>query len=84
MKKVCVFGVPEAAVEKQPAALVIKSQEAEVTAEELQNLVAQNMLDFNRLRGGVLFVDSFPTTFSGKTSRWEAKILFEQISQERN
>lgn len=47
----------------------------QVTEQELIDLVASNMMDHFKLRAGVVFLDSFPYTGSGKIAKKELRAL---------
>lgn len=68
---VCVVGIPDAVSGDLPAAFVVRKSDSNITEEKVQKLVASNFTDSRRLRGGVYFVESLPTTPSGKILRRE-------------
>lgn len=51
----------------------------QVSAEELIKMVASNLMDNCRLRGGVRFLPSLPHTHSGKISKKELKAIARTI-----
>jgi len=50
-----------------------------VTEQELIDFVAKNMMDNCKLRAGVIFLDSFPYTGSGKISRKDLKEMTKKL-----
>jgi len=50
-----------------------------VTEQELIDFVAKNMMDNYKLRAGVIFLDSFPYTGSGKISRKDLKEMAKKL-----
>ncbi|XP_055641935.1 uncharacterized protein LOC129778835 [Toxorhynchites rutilus septentrionalis] len=58
---VCVTGIPVPGNDL-PVALVIKAADSELTEDVIVDAVADSMVDFKRLRGGVYFIDGFPMT----------------------
>ncbi|XP_012059695.1 PREDICTED: 4-coumarate--CoA ligase 1-like [Atta cephalotes] len=64
-----IIGVPHALDNEHPLAYVSKKPGIEVTEQELIDFVAENMEDRCKLRAGVIFLDSFPYTGSGKISK---------------
>jgi non-ribosomal peptide synthetase component E (peptide arylation enzyme) len=43
------------------------------------DLVANNMMDSHKLRAGVVFLDSFPYTGSGKIAKGDLKIRAKNL-----
>lgn len=52
----------------------------QVTAAELMKLVANNLMDYCQLRGGVKFLPSLPHTPSGKVARNELKKMAKAMA----
>ncbi|XP_072764890.1 uncharacterized protein [Anoplolepis gracilipes] len=77
--EVAVLGVPYATDDEHPIAIVTKKPGAKVTEQELIELVANNMMDCYRLRAGVIFLDVFPYTGSGKIARKELKAMLKNL-----
>ncbi|XP_065222669.1 uncharacterized protein LOC135847162 [Planococcus citri] len=73
IESIGVVGVPDEEAGELPRAYVVKQTGAEITAEEIQEYVAENLAPFKKLRGGVIFVDELPKTVSGKVERKELK-----------
>ncbi|XP_055299806.1 probable 4-coumarate--CoA ligase 1 isoform X2 [Sitodiplosis mosellana] len=69
IKCVCVVGVLSDMNNELPAAVVIREKGSFISEAEICKLVEDNMTDYCKLRGGVYFVDSIPTTPSGKLLR---------------
>lgn len=69
---VSVVGIPDEIATDLPAAVIVRKN-SNVTEEEIFDLVAKNMSDFKKLRGGVYFVDSIPMTISGKIQKNKVK-----------
>ncbi|XP_077297225.1 luciferin 4-monooxygenase-like isoform X2 [Arctopsyche grandis] len=64
-----VVGVPHPEDGEHPMAFVQLAQGAEVSAQQIKDYVKNNMSDSKQLRGGVVFLDKIPTTYSGKIDR---------------
>ncbi|XP_060811443.1 uncharacterized protein LOC132904738 [Bombus pascuorum] len=77
--EVAVVGIPHPTDDEHPIAFVSKIPEKEVSAEELIKMVASNLLDYYKLRGGVRFLPSLPHTQSGKISKKELKAIARAI-----
>ncbi|XP_046737334.1 4-coumarate--CoA ligase 1-like [Diprion similis] len=77
VKEVAVVGVPHPVDDEHPIAFVVRTPaeitDKQVTEEELIDLVATQMADIKRLRGGVRFVDHLPKTPSNKVLRREIR-----------
>ncbi|KAJ6632792.1 4-coumarate-CoA ligase 1 [Pseudolycoriella hygida] len=63
---VCVIGIPDDVATDLPAAVIVRNKGFLITEKEVFNLVSDNFIDSRKLRGCVYFVDSLPTTPSGK------------------
>jgi len=50
-----------------------------VTEQELINFVAKNVMDHCKLRAGVIFLDSFPYTGSGKILKKDLKTMARKL-----
>jgi len=77
-----VIGVPHAGDDEHPVAYVTKMPGAKVTEQELIDLVANSMMDQYKLRAGVIFLDAFPYTGSGKIVRKELKTMAKKLAVE--
>ncbi|XP_031628269.1 4-coumarate--CoA ligase-like 7 [Contarinia nasturtii] len=73
IKSVCVIGIPDDENGDLPAAVVVRADGSDVSGEDIYNMVAEHFSDHFKLRGGVYFVDSLPTTPSGKVLRRKVK-----------
>lgn len=67
----CVVGIPDETYDLLPAAGVVRRQGATISERQIAQYVAERRQDYERLRGGVYFFDSFPLTVTGKTNRKE-------------
>lgn len=77
--EVAVVGIPHPTDDEHPIAFVSKIPDKEVSAEELIKMVASNLMDNYKLRGGVRFLPSLPHTHSGKISKKELKAIARTI-----
>lgn len=74
IKRAVVIGIPHEEDGDHPMAVVIlNNPDDDVTGDEIEEYVAERVQDRQKLRGGVKFVDSFPTTPSGKIKRREIR-----------
>ncbi|KAL0124897.1 hypothetical protein PUN28_006635 [Cardiocondyla obscurior] len=74
-----VLGVPHLLDDEHPLAYVTKKPNAEVSEQELIDFIAKNMTDQYKLRAGVIFLDQFPYTGSGKISKKDLKELTKSL-----
>jgi len=74
-----VIGIPHELDDEHLLAFVTKKSGAKVTEQELIDFVAKNMMDQCKLRAGVIFLDSFPYTASGKISRKDLKEMARKL-----
>lgn len=72
---VSVVGIPDDISTDLPAAVIVRMENSNVTEEEIYDLVAKDMSDFKKLRGGVFFVEKLPMTISGKIQKNKVKEL---------
>lgn len=63
---VCVVGIPDGIDSELPAAIVIRNKNSYITADDISKLIAEHFADYYKLRGGIYFVETFPTSSSGK------------------
>ncbi|XP_039309760.1 4-coumarate--CoA ligase 1 isoform X1 [Solenopsis invicta] len=77
--EVAVIGVPHEIDDEHPLAFVSKKPEAKVTEQELIDFVAKNMTDIYKLRAGVIFLDRFPYTATGKMSKKDLKGMAKEL-----
>ncbi|XP_066259737.1 probable 4-coumarate--CoA ligase 3 [Euwallacea similis] len=74
-----VIGIPHKREgERMMGVVQLKEDANVVTEEELTNYVNQRVEDHKRLREGVTFVKSFPTTITGKVNRLKLKQMILQ------
>ena len=64
-----VFGRPEPTVQELVSAVVVKAPNTNVTEKDIVDLVASQVEDAKKLRGGVIFVKSLPKNPVGKIQR---------------
>ncbi|CAL1680766.1 unnamed protein product [Lasius platythorax] len=77
--EVAVTAIPHATDDEHPIAFVTKTPGAEVTEQELIDLVANNMMDQYKLRAGVIFLNALPYTSSGKIAKRELKAMAKKL-----
>ncbi|XP_071639660.1 luciferin 4-monooxygenase-like [Temnothorax longispinosus] len=77
--EVAVIGVPHELDDEHPLAFVTKRPNVKVTEQELIDFVAENMMDHFKLRAGVIFLDAFPYTGSGKIARKDLKEIAKKL-----
>ncbi|EFN83246.1 Luciferin 4-monooxygenase [Harpegnathos saltator] len=80
--EIAVVAVPHSTDDEHPIAYVTKKHGATVTEQELIDYVANNMMDHFKLRAGVVFLDSFPYTGSGKIAKKELRALAKKLAIE--
>lgn len=80
--EVAVTAIPHTTDDEHPIAYVTKMPGAEVMEQELIDLVANNMMDQCRLRGGVIFLNALPHTISGKIAKKELKAMAKKLAVE--
>lgn len=75
----CVVGIPDVVQYNILAAVVIKSCDSILTADDIRNFVSQKTPHYKHLEGGVYFVDYLPRTATGKVLRREvAKLAIDR------
>lgn len=73
VKASCVIGVPsDDPADELPTAFIIKDKSKEVSAEKIHEVIG-HLGQLKQLRGGVLFVESFEVTCTGKVLRFQMK-----------
>lgn len=65
----CVVGVPDPEAGEIPKAFVVLRQDGSTTAKEIQQFVADKVVSYKKLRGGVEFVKEIPRSAAGKIIR---------------
>lgn len=68
---VVAVGVRNDKCNQLPAVVVTTKTGFTVTAEEISNIVAKNLPDDYKLRGGVYFLEKIPTGYTGKFKKKE-------------
>ncbi|KAI5638729.1 AMP-binding enzyme domain-containing protein [Phthorimaea operculella] len=79
---VAVTGIPDPECGDLPVACVVRSDGAEVTAQDIKDLVKETLQDAKQLRGGVIFVDAIPMTASTKVHRRKLKEMALEMERE--
>ncbi|KAL0867904.1 hypothetical protein ABMA27_008585 [Loxostege sticticalis] len=74
-----VIGAPHPLDGEHPLACVVRRQGADVTAQEIEELVANKLSEKKQLRGGVILMKEFPLTSSGKVSYMQLKRIVESF-----
>ncbi|XP_046467339.1 luciferin 4-monooxygenase-like [Neodiprion pinetum] len=84
VKEVAVVGLPHPVDDEHPIAFVVRTESSltgeEVTEQELIDLVATEMADSKRLRGGVKFLDNLPKTPSNNIRRGYVRDLARSMA----
>ncbi|XP_055325885.1 uncharacterized protein LOC129579744 [Sitodiplosis mosellana] len=84
IKSSCVVGIPDELGPDLPAAVIVRADGSNISGEEVYDMVAEHFADYYHLRGGVYFVDSLPTTLSGKVLRRKAKEMAIELFKEHS
>lgn len=79
---VAVTGVPDPDCGDLPVACVVPLPGYEITAQEIKDLVKENLSDPKQLRGGVIFVDVLPMTATTKVHRRKLKEMVMELPRE--
>ncbi|KAJ3663830.1 hypothetical protein Zmor_008052 [Zophobas morio] len=79
IEETVVFGLPGGAEGDVPAACVVLKDGCTTDKEEIEKFVTERVSDKEKLRGGVIFVESIPKTPTGKLIRKEAKEIAEKF-----
>ncbi|XP_032691423.1 4-coumarate--CoA ligase 1-like [Odontomachus brunneus] len=77
--EVAVVAVPHSTDDEHPIAYATRKSGFKITEQELIEFVANNMMDHFKLRAGVVFLDNFPYTGSGKIARKELKAMAKKL-----
>ncbi|XP_011689025.1 PREDICTED: luciferin 4-monooxygenase-like [Wasmannia auropunctata] len=75
VSQVAVIGIPHETDGQHPMAVVSLSNET-ITEEELHELVANNLPEYCKLRGGIKFLDKLPRTATGKIAKKQLREMF--------
>ncbi|KAG5348319.1 LUCI monooxygenase, partial [Acromyrmex charruanus] len=76
VSQVAVIGIPHEIAGQHPKAVVSRMPHKTVTEEELHDLVAKNLPEYCKLRGGVTFLDKLPRTATGKIAKKQLRNMF--------
>lgn len=76
VKEVAVFGVPHPVDKSHPAAAIVSKENSKITIQEILDFISSKVSDSQRLRGGVIFLDSLPKTPSGKVERRAVRDMY--------
>ncbi|CAH0595175.1 unnamed protein product [Chrysodeixis includens] len=80
--EVSVTSIPDEDDGEHIVACVVRAPGAQVTAAEIKEIVASNLSDSQRLRGGVVFLDQLPMTSTGKLARGHLRDLVLTANRE--
>ncbi|CAB3220108.1 unnamed protein product [Arctia plantaginis] len=69
VRDVCVTYIPHEEDGEHPVAAVVRKNGVKVTAQEIKDIVADNLSDHQKLRGGVVFLTEIPFTLADKVAR---------------
>lgn len=83
IKCVCVVGVPCDPIFELPAAVVERANGSTITEDEICKMVKDALLDDCQLLGGVYFVDSIPTSSTGKPLHRNVKQLATKLYESK-
>lgn len=72
---VAVVGIPDHLAGEIPRAFVVTKANHKLTEKQVYDLVAQKLIKYKRLEGGVVFLESIPRNAAGKIMRNELKVL---------
>ncbi|KAH8306091.1 hypothetical protein KR018_001234 [Drosophila ironensis] len=82
VRRVCVIGVYHETQGDMPGALVVREENASLTAQQVIDYVAKRLPDVQKqLRAGVQFADEIPQNHNGKPVRRYARDLFVALSK---
>ncbi|XP_013145278.1 PREDICTED: luciferin 4-monooxygenase-like [Papilio polytes] len=82
VQDVAVAGIPDAECGELPVACVVVRPGHTVTAQEIKDLVKDNLTDTKQLRGGVIFLNEIPMTVTTKIHRRKLKELVLTMDKE--
>ncbi|XP_059623010.1 luciferin 4-monooxygenase-like [Phlebotomus argentipes] len=83
VRQAVVVGVPDPKFVDLPAAVVIRKEGSSVTEQDIAAAIEARLSDHKRLRGGIYFVDSVPTTPSGKVKKQLVKENVVKLYREK-
>lgn len=70
-----VIGVPDVNSGEAPKAFVVLRPEARATVDDIHAYMADKVVKYKQLRGGIVLLDAIPKTASGKILRRNLKDL---------
>lgn len=80
VKDVCVIGIPDQLNGDAAGALIVRSENSNITAEDIKDHVRNRLvLSHKHLHSEVFFVDKLPQNSNGKTIKKEAKDIFVKM-----
>lgn len=77
----CVVGIDDVMLGELPAAVIVRSNSSDITAEEVHDIVVSKCCDYSQLRGGVYFVESLPLTTTAKLKRRHVKMMATDLHE---
>ncbi|CAF4875836.1 unnamed protein product [Pieris macdunnoughi] len=72
---VAVVGMPDALAGEVPKAFVVLKPNHKLTEKQVYDIIAQKLVKYKHLEGGVAFLDAIPRNAAGKIMRNELKVL---------
>ncbi|CAK1541692.1 unnamed protein product [Leptosia nina] len=78
---VAVTSLPDLECGDLPVACVTRVEGSTVSAQEIKDIVKNNLTDTKRLRGGVIFLKELPTTRTGKVDRNKLKSIVQESKE---
>ncbi|XP_053617146.1 luciferin 4-monooxygenase-like isoform X2 [Plodia interpunctella] len=82
VRDVVVVGIPDISCGELPTAFVVRKTGSNVSAQEIKDMVKSLLSDAKQLRGGVIFMDAFPTTATSKVHRMKLKEMALTMDRE--
>lgn len=73
-----VIGVPHVRNGEAPRAFIVKRNDSHIEEKDIQKFVADKVVDYKELAGGVDFIETIPKTSTGKIMRREIKLKYCQ------
>lgn len=70
-----VVGMPDALAGEVPKAFVVLKPNQKLTEKQVYDIVAQKLVKYKHLEGGVAFLEAIPRNAAGKIMRNELKVL---------
>lgn len=72
---VAVVGIPDPLAGEIPKAFVVLKPNNKLTEKQVYDVVAEKLVKYKRLEGGVVFLATIPRNAAGKIMRNELKVL---------